>query len=193
MVMLRSWRGLSLMAVLLVAVLAASAATQAPAGGVSLRETKEQVVLYTIYRGPYEGVGAKIGSLFQLAMPKGIMPAGPISFVYLNNPELVSKEHYLTEIRIPVGEDALKLAGTLGEFTDVKRLAAMQVAVISKPKGETDVGALRRTLAAWMREHGYEGIDTCCERFLSPMPTGGYADMETEIMWPVKQIPAQKG
>jgi len=186
---MKAWHALALAAVVICGALAVSVAAQGGEPVVSVREVKEQVILYTLYRGPYEGVGAAIGKLFQTVGPKGLMPAGPISFVYLNNPELVAKEHYLTEIRFPVAEDALKLAGTLGEFTDVKRLPGMQVAVVSKPKGVTDVGALRRALASWMREQGYEAADNCSETFLNQAMD--YAEMETEIVYPLRQFAQQ--
>ncbi len=153
----------------------------------SVRDVPEQVVLYTLHRGSYDAVGPTIGKLFGQVGQKGIMPSGPITFVYLNNPQLVSKEHWLTEIRVPVGEDALKLAGTLGDFTDVKRLPAMKVAVVQKPKGVGDPGPVRERLNAWIRQQGYQAADAYGEVFLSNAATGGYAEMETEIVVPVKK------
>jgi effector-binding domain-containing protein len=184
--------GMLVLAALVAAAGAAAAvlAAEPAKSDVSVRKVNEQVVLYTVYRGDYSGVGQTIGRLIGTAVQKGAPPAGPITFVYLNNPQFVSKEHYLTEIRIPVGADALKLAGTLGEFTDVKKLPAMEVAVIHKPVGQDNVPALRGALMRWMRENGYEAAEAFGETFLSQ---GGasYADMETEIFLPVQRAAAQ--
>lgn len=180
-----------LCALLTVAVMAVAYVSAQPGEGqlqCSVRDVPEQVVLYTLHRGPYGAVGPPIGKLFGLAGQKGITPRGSISFVYLNNPELVSQEHWLTEIRMPVGEDALKLAGTLGEFTDVKRLPAMETAVLRKPRGIDDAGAVRERLYAWMRQQGYAAADACGEVFLSHAAGGDYSEMETEIFVPVEKV-----
>ncbi len=99
-----------------------------------------------------------------------------------------SRRRPLSEIRIPVGEDALKLTGTLGEFTDVKRLPAMEAAVLRKPKGIDDAGAVRERLYAWVRQQGYAAADACCEVFLSHSAAGDYSEMETEIFVPVEKV-----
>jgi len=180
-----------LCALLTVAVIAVAYASAQPGEGgleCTIRNVPEQVVLYTLHRGPYDAVGPPIGKLFGLAGQKGVMPRGSISFVYLNNPELVAQEHWLTEIRIPVGEDALKLAGTLGEFTDVKRLPAMETAAVKKPKGIEDAGAVRERLYAWVRQQGYAAADACGEVFLSHAAGGDYSEMETEVFVPVEKV-----
>jgi len=153
-----------------------------------IRKVEEQVVLYTIYRGNYDKTGAAIGKLFALAGQKGIIPRGPVLCAYLNNPEYVSSAHWLTEIRIPVGKDALKLAGTLGEMTDVKTLSALEVAVAVKPEGQADPGPVYASLYGWILKQGYMGVDTPCEKVLTNAMTGNYAQMKTEIMIPVKKL-----
>ncbi len=153
----------------------------------TLRKVNEQTVLYTIYRGPYENIGLAIGKLFALAGRNGLIPKGPLSCAYLNNPQLVSKEHYLTEIRIPVDKDALKLAGTLGEMTDVKTLPAIEIVVAKKPKGTTDPSPIYDRLYTWLYKNGYAEIDNPCEVFLSQAMSGNYEQMEAEIMIPVKK------
>jgi hypothetical protein len=92
----------------------------------SIRKAEQQIVLYTVHRGSYDKAGAAVGRLFALAGQKQIRPYGPASYVYLNNPQSISSEHWLTEIRIPVDKEALKLTGTLGEMTDVKTLPAVE-------------------------------------------------------------------
>lgn len=161
-----------------------------PAGepAVALREEAGQVVVYTIHRGPYEQVGGPIGQLFMKVMQNGMMPQGAITLAYLNNPEITEPAHLLTEVRVPVGEGALEKAGTLGDFTDVKAIPALQYAVIRKPKGDADPAVLRETLYAWVRENGYDTLDACCERFLTQTATTDYAQMETEIMVPVARL-----
>ncbi len=178
-------------AALAMVVAGALAAAEAGQPAVTIRKAPEQVVLYTLYRGPYDGVGPVIGKLMMQAGQKGIAPQGNISFAYLNNPGLTTKEHNLVEIRVPVGQAALKLAGTLGEFTDVKALPAMDLAVIVKPKGVSDPTQLRAQLAAWIHDNGYEAVDACSETFLGM--GGGYADMESEIAYPVRKLAAAGG
>ena len=76
-----------------------------------------------------------IGSLFAVLGKKGLAPVGNLTFSYLNNPQRWAKEHWLTEISIPVDRAALKLAGTLGDFTDIKVVPASTLAVVVKPAG----------------------------------------------------------
>lgn len=109
---------------------------------IAIRKVEPEVVLYTIRRGSYDKTGVAIGELYALAGKNGIIPSGSVYYVYLNNPGLVSSEHWLTEVRIPVSKNALKLAGTLGEMTDIKALPAMEVAVAVKPEGQTDPGPI---------------------------------------------------
>ncbi len=158
--------------------------------GVTIRQVKPQTVLYTIYRGDYDKAGQAIGSLYALAIQKQIWPSGSLHFAYLNNPKHVSSEHWLTEIRIPVKEEALKHAGTFGEMTDVKKLPATTVAVAAKPAGQADSGPIYVRLDTWIFKHGYAGIGGPCEKFLAKTATGDYARMKSEIMIPVTRISA---
>jgi effector-binding domain-containing protein len=155
---------------------------------ITTRQEKSQVVLYTIYRGDYDKVGQAIGSLYALAVQKQIWPNGSVHFAYLNNPEHVSSEHWLTEIRIPVKEEALKLAGTLGEMTDIKKLPALTMAVMTKSAGLEDPGPLYTNLSTWVLKQGYAVDGGPCEKFLTNASTGDYARMKSEIMIPVTRI-----
>lgn len=158
---------------------------------VVIRNVDKQVVLYTIYRGSYDKTGMAIDKLFALAGRKKISTRGPISYVYLNNPGHVSKEHWLTEIRIPVGEEALKLAGTLGEMTDVKALPALELVVAVKPKGQADPRPIYDSLYAWLYKQGYVAAEDPMETFLTDAKGGDYAQMKTEIMVPIQKHPKQ--
>ena len=155
---------------------------------ITIRQVKPQTVLYTIYRGDYSDVGQTIGRLYALAVKNKIWPSGAMSFAYLNNPEQVSSEHWLTEIRIPVKEDALKLAGTLGEMTDIKKLPAMTIAVATKPTGMVDSASVHVRLDVWIFKQGYIADGGPCEKFLTNAKTANYAQMKSEIMVPVKKI-----
>lgn len=115
-------------------------------------------------------------------------PRGPLSYVYLNNPEYVSCRHRLTEIRIPVAKEALKHAGTLGEMTDVKTVPAVELAVIAKSAGQEDPRAIYERLFNWVYAHGYVHIEDPMEKFLTGASGGSYAQMKTEIMVPVMKI-----
>jgi len=181
---------LSVLAVAVIIVAGAEifAAPDAEQPDFVVRKMSEQVVLYTIYRGSYDKSGMAIGKLYALIGQKGLRPQGTLSYAYLNNPKLVSSEHWLTEIRIPVGKEALKLTGKLGEMTDVKTLGKMDVAVAVKPKGLKDPSSIYRNLNSWIFEQGYMVTDAHCETFLSGTETGDYAQMKSEIMVPVAKL-----
>jgi len=185
--------GILLLSLALVAVTAAGTAgvsqkSNADIRAFEIRKIDRQVVLYTIYRGSYGRAGMAIGNLFALAGRKGIQPRGSASYTYLNNPDRVSSEHWLTEIRIPVGEQALKLAGTLGDFTDVKELPATQAAVATKPEGLADPAPLYRKLYNWIHKQGYAVTDAHSEVFLTNVMGGHYAQMKTHIYVPVEKL-----
>jgi effector-binding domain-containing protein len=154
----------------------------------AVREVRSQIVLYTIYRGSYEQVGKTIGELYALAGSGGISPRGGAYFVYLNNPQNISSEHWLTEIRIPVAEDALKLTGALGKMTDVKELPETTMAVAVKREGQADSGLIYNNLNAWILKQGYVAIDSPCEKFLTNADAGNYTQMKSEIMVPVMKL-----
>ena len=158
--------------------------------GVSIRKIEEQVVLYTIYRGSYNKIGPAIGNLYALAGKNQISPRGAPYYVYLNNPNQVSSQHWLTEIRVPVSKDALKAMGTLGEMTDVKALPTVDVAVIVKPQGQADPADIYKRLHTWIHKQNYIPTDSPREIFLTNAMTGDYSKMETEIMIPI-QKPSQ--
>jgi hypothetical protein len=155
----------------------------------AIKNVEPQVFLYTLYRGSYDKVGPAIGKLFALAGQKQIIPRGPVCFVYLNNPMRVSSEHWLTEIRIPVGEEALKFAGTLGEFTDVKALPAHQVVVAEKPQGQADPGQIYDNLTTWVMKQGYIIDDGFSEEFAAGAQSADYSQMKTNITAPIKKLP----
>ncbi len=159
---------------------------------ITIRKLQPQTVLYTIYRGSYEKIGGAIGNLYTLAGQKGVYPRGSMCCVYLNNPQYVSSEHLLTEIRIPVGEEALKLAGTFGEMTDVKNVPAMDVAVAVKPEGVEDPNTIYENLGLWMHKEGYAAAENPIEIFLTNSLTGSYAQTKSEIMIPVEKFSQNK-
>lgn len=154
----------------------------------AIRKVEKQVVLYTICRGSYDKTGPAVGKLFALAGQKRIRPRGPASYVYLNSPKQVSSQHWLTEIRIPVGKEALKHSGILGEMTDVKAVPAMEMAVAIKPEGLADPGPIYERLYTWIYKAGYVHNEDPRERFLTGASTGDYARMKSEIMVPVMKV-----
>ena len=154
----------------------------------SIQKSEAQTVLYTVYRGPYEKVGKPIGELYGLAMQKKIMPRGPVALVYLNNPQCTSGEHYLTEIRIPVGEDAMQQAGTLGAMTDVKTLKPMDVAVMKKGPGIIDYDVFYGNLYYRIAREGYLPTDNSIEVFMDSGMGGDYSRMKSKIIVPVVKI-----
>jgi effector-binding domain-containing protein len=178
---------LLMMLVIAAAVAQAGADPNSKGAEITEREVPAQTVLYTIVRGPYQKTGQAVGRLYALSGEKGIRPIGPPMYTYLNNPKRVSSEHWLTEIRIPVSSDALKLVGTLGEMTDVKQLPAVTVVVAVKPEGVTDPGPVYEKIYMWVRKNGYKTVDSASEVFLTNAASGDYAAMKAEIMVPVSK------
>ena len=160
----------------------------------AIRKSEAQTVLYTVYRGPYEGIGKPIGELYALAAQKKIKICGPLSLVYLNNPYYTLQndigKHCLTEIRIPVGEEVLQEAETFGEMTDVKELKSIKIAVIQKNIGQMDYRAIFKSLYEQIARQGYRPADTATEVFLSNMASGDYdyTRIKSEIIVPVARI-----
>ena len=179
---------LLVMTLVVVSVVEIFAKSTADKPAFTVRKVEQQVVLYTIHRGSYDKMREAIGKLITLASPKGIIPRGRVSYVYLNNPQYVSSEHWLTEIRIPVGKEALAFAGALGEITDVKTLPAMELAVAVKPEGQADPGPIYDSLAAWIFKQGYIATDSPCETFLTNATAGNYAQIKSEIMIPIRKV-----
>ena len=180
--------------VLTVSVLVAVVAVEIYAGQadaeseITIRKIESQVVLYTIYRGEYQKIGKPIGNLYGLAMKNQIWPKGSISLVYLNNPQYVSAQHCLVEIRIPIAKEALKKAGTLGEMTDVKELKAMEVAVIKKSAGQMNYSSLYNNIYKWIAQNGYRSTENACEIFAGTSGITDYSKMSSEIMVPVEKL-----
>jgi effector-binding domain-containing protein len=152
---------------------------------VTVREVGPQVVLYTVYRGPYENICKSINKLYNLALAKGMLPCGPISTGYLNNPMSTSPEHWLIEIRLPVDSEALKYAGRLGDMTDVKSLPALKFAVTVKPQGITNPESVISGLFSWISRRGYVTAGRMWQSVLKN-ETGEYIEMKTEFMVPIK-------
>ncbi len=182
----------TVLAICLAAVCAVEVFAEANAkdeSGFTIRKTAEEVVLYTIHRGGYAETGQAVGDLYALAGKKGISTRGAAYYVYLNNSGLVSSTHWLTEIRIPVSREALKLSGTLGDMTDIKALPAMEVAVAVKPEGQTNPCSIYRHLRSWIGLQGYSVADSPREAFLTNWTTDDYSRMKTEITIPIQKLP----
>ncbi len=170
----------------------------------SIRKSEQQTVLYTIYRGPYEAIGKPISDLYALAGREKMTPCGSLSLVYLNNPFHTSQDytgqHCLTEIRIPVGQEAIQRAGTLGAMTDVKKLSSIEVAVMQKQVGQADYAAFFKNLYERIAKEGYRLADDAFEVFSGNMTGSDYTQMtgsdytqiKAEVMVPVIKIGQSK-
>jgi DNA gyrase inhibitor GyrI len=183
----KHWRtvGVFVVSVVAGAILAQSTPQD---NSIEVRKVPECMVLYTIHRGSLDKVGATIGETIAAAAQKGVYPRGTISFVYLNNPATTPHEHWLTEIRIPVADDGLKLAGTLGKFTDFKKLPSVEAAVAVKPEGQATAEPIRQRLYVWMHENGYMPAEGPSEIFLTNARAGDYSKMKSEIRIPLQKV-----
>lgn len=189
--MKKTWYSMALLfAVLVIGIVVKLFAEQADIKpDFSIRKCESQTVLYTVYRGPYETIGKPIGQLYATAAQKKITPCGPPSLVYLNNPYSTLQDspekHCLTEIRIPVNQNAIQQSGTFVEMTDIKKLKAVDVAVMKKQIGQTNYNALFETLYKRIAEEGYRSLDNAFEVFSTNMAGGDYTQVKSEIMVPV--------
>jgi hypothetical protein len=152
---------------------------------VTVHRVEPHAVLYTIYRGHYEGIGPAIDKLFDLAREKHLTPVGPIYTGYLNNPLLVSDDHWLIEIRVPVSYDALELAGTLGEMTDVKLMPAMKVVTAIKPEGQLNPEPVIRGLYALINQRGYRVAGRMWQMVPYNNCSADYSQTRTEFVIPI--------
>ncbi|KAF5088879.1 AraC family transcriptional regulator [Methanobacterium aggregans] len=66
------------------------------------KDIPEHTVLAATHKGPYTDVGPVIHTVAQHAVDNGYDIVGPITEVYLNDPNMVSEEELLTEVRLPV-------------------------------------------------------------------------------------------
>ena len=71
-------------------------------GRVKIKTEPEQLVLYTVYKGPYSEAGKAIGALAQHAYQKGYEITGPPMETYISDPNETPEEDLLTEMAFPV-------------------------------------------------------------------------------------------
>ena len=71
-------------------------------GKLGFKEITEHSVLSAIHKGPYTNVGPVIHAIAEYASKNGYDIVGPVTEVYLNNPNDVKQEDLLTEVRFPV-------------------------------------------------------------------------------------------
>lgn len=151
----------------------------------------EQVVLYTIHRGGRETHREAIGRLYALAEKMEMEIKGDLTLVALNNPFQADGRHMLTEIRIPVNQEALlKHAGTLDAMTDVKRLPPYNVLCFRRYPDEK-IG--RRDLLKLYEQLYRNALDRRIILMFGPEETfigkshelEDYVDMRTDIKVPM--------
>lgn len=161
-----------------------------------------QVVLYTIHRGGRETHRDAISKLYALAKETEMEIEGNLTLVALNNPLRADGKHMLTEIRIPVHQDALskdkyalfkdallKHAGTLGTMSDVKLLQPYKVLLYEKQPedkiGINDLFGLYRGLYKHADNRDKISIFGPQETFISSYDSGNYENMRTDIKVPI--------
>ena len=71
-------------------------------GNVMIKIIPEHTVIATLHKGPYTEVGPVIHGLAEYAVKNGYDVIGPVTEVYLNNPNEVDPEELLTEVQFPV-------------------------------------------------------------------------------------------
>lgn len=71
-------------------------------GKVKVKTIPEHTVLAALHEGPYTEVGPVIHAVAQYAIENGYDIVGPITEVYLNDPNEVDESKLLTEVQFPV-------------------------------------------------------------------------------------------
>jgi len=71
-------------------------------GRVKIKTEPEQLVLYTVYKGPYSEAGKAIGALAEYAYKNGYEIIGPPKETYLSDPNETPESDLLTEMCFPV-------------------------------------------------------------------------------------------
>jgi AraC family transcriptional regulator len=69
---------------------------------VKIKTVPEQLVLSTIYKGPYSEAGMAIGAVAQYAYQNGYEIIGPPMETYLSDPNETPESELVTEISFPV-------------------------------------------------------------------------------------------
>lgn len=71
-------------------------------GRVKIKVNPEQLVLSTIYKGPYSECGIALGALAQYAYKNGYEIVGPPTETYLSDPNETPEKDLVTEVWFPV-------------------------------------------------------------------------------------------
>jgi AraC family transcriptional regulator len=71
-------------------------------GRVKIKTIPAQLVLSTVYKGPYSGCGNAIGALAQYAHQNGYEIIGPPMETYISDPNETPESELLTEMAFPV-------------------------------------------------------------------------------------------
>lgn len=71
-------------------------------GNVQVKVIPEHTVISAMHKGPYDQVGPLIEGLAKYAVENNYDIIGPVTEVYLNNPNEVKPEELLTEVQFPV-------------------------------------------------------------------------------------------
>lgn len=69
---------------------------------VGVKEIPAHTVLAAMHQGPYTEVGPVIHAVVDYAVSHGFEIVGPITEVYLNDPNTTSEDELLTEVHLPV-------------------------------------------------------------------------------------------
>ncbi|MHC5033884.1 MAG: hypothetical protein ACYTFZ_02455 [Planctomycetota bacterium] len=148
-------------------------------GPLTTRTMEAQVVIYTLHRGGHDSLRESVDRVLALARERGLRVTGPVTFEFLAYSDLISGEHFLTEVRAPVGLEALDQSGTFGPYEGVKAVAEVEVAVMRKPRGADNREELVEEFLNLVHRNGYVAVGNVFERFLTG--ASRYADMESEF------------
>jgi effector-binding domain-containing protein len=123
-------------------------------------------------------LGEGYGQIAQYLGELGEQPAGPPFAAYYN----MDMADLDVELGFPVGR---KLAGRAD--IKVSGLPAGRVASCLYTGPYSDIEPAHTALAKWVAEHGYEVTGICYEFYLNDPDETPPAELQTEIIYPLKQ------
>lgn len=160
-----------------------------PAYKVEMGELPEVTVLSSVGRGGFKSNVPKVRDYLRRLGDERRMKAAEGDYGYvvrLNEPKYESEQ--LFEVQLPIADSAMEFKGTLGEYTNVKRVGGVRAVMATKPEGVADPTRIHQAMAEYIRSNGLRALSGPVERFENILAIPNdcvYADLTTTIFVPV--------
>jgi effector-binding domain-containing protein len=156
--------------------------TRAP---VEVKTAEAACVAYLPMTGAYDQIPAAFGRLYGWLAQRGLAPGGMPSGVYFTDPA-AGEAPARWELRAPLAGDAAD-APVDAAGCGIKHVAPRLVAAATYRGPYDGIAPAYRTVAAWIREHGYAVVGPPEEVYLSE-PSTRPEDTVTEIRFPIARM-----